>query len=243
MIGTPRAAKLYFIHVDHLNTPRLIADDQQRAVWQWEQQEPFGANAPDENPLGLGLFEFPLRFPGQYFDNETNHHYNYFRDYYPMLGRYSQSDPIGLRGGINTYAYAFDNPLMLIDPKGLEVEVGVRRFYPIGLPLVRHCFVRFNRSNSDTVSFTSLGVGSDPNPGAATYSSTIGPENDSCVREEMLKCRDYAFFTNNCCDCVAYALDACGLKNAGLWPNFISAGPFRQPPAPPMCDHEGCPFP
>src|SRR3989442_255593 len=64
-------AKLYYIHVDHLNTPRLIADEQQRTVWRWDQAEPFGVNPPDENPSGLGVFEFPLRFPGQYADRET----------------------------------------------------------------------------------------------------------------------------------------------------------------------------
>jgi RHS repeat-associated protein len=51
---------------------------------------------PDENPSGLGVTEFNLRFPGQYFDKETNLHYNYFRDYDPVLGRYEQSDPIGV---------------------------------------------------------------------------------------------------------------------------------------------------
>jgi len=237
-------AKLYFIHVDHLNTPRLVADEQQRTVWRWDQQEPFGGSVPDENPVGLGLFEFPGRFPGQYFDAETNLHYNYYRDYNPTLGNYLQSDPIGLRGGgLNTYTYANGNPLALIDPKGLEVQVGVRKFYPVGLPLVRHCFVRFNGNNLNTLSFTPSGVGTDGNPSAAVYSPTIGPENDSCVREQMLKCRDYAFFTNNCCDCVAYALNACGLQKAGPWPNFIPAGPFRQAP-PSMCDSvQGCPFP
>src|SRR5713101_8255331 len=73
-------AKLYYIHVDHLNSPRLITDDQQRPVWRWDQQEPFGVNVPDENPSGLGAFEFPLRFPGQYADRETGWSQNGFRD-------------------------------------------------------------------------------------------------------------------------------------------------------------------
>jgi RHS repeat-associated protein len=56
--------------------------------------------------------------PGQYFDKETGRAYNYFRDYDPQTGRYVQSDPIGLRGGINLYLYAID-PLTQIDPMGL----------------------------------------------------------------------------------------------------------------------------
>lgn len=80
--------QLYFIHVDHLNTPRLVANQQGQTVWRWDQQEPFGVNVPDENPSGLGAFEFPLRFPGQYADRETNLHYNYFRDYDSSVGRY-----------------------------------------------------------------------------------------------------------------------------------------------------------
>lgn len=89
-------------------------------MWRWDQQESFGANVPDENPSSLGAFDFPLRFPGQYADKETNLYYNYFRDCYdPVLGRYCQSDPIGLRGGINTYAYVAANPLRFVDPLGL----------------------------------------------------------------------------------------------------------------------------
>jgi RHS repeat-associated protein len=60
-----------------------------------------------------------LRFPGQQYDAATGVHYNYFRDYEPGTGRYVQSDPIGLRGGISTYGYALGNPLMYSDPSGL----------------------------------------------------------------------------------------------------------------------------
>jgi RHS repeat-associated protein len=112
------SATPHYIHVDHLNTPRLVANAAQQTVWRWDHWEPFGATGPDENPSGLGTFEFPLRFPGQYFDKETNLHYNAARDYAPDTGRYIQSDPIGLWGGLNSYAYASD-PTSQIDPLGL----------------------------------------------------------------------------------------------------------------------------
>ena len=79
---------------------------------------------PDENPSGLGNFTCNLRLPGQYFDRETNLHYNYFRDYDPSIGRYVQSDPIGLGGGLNTYAYVNGQPLRLVDPLGLRGGLG-----------------------------------------------------------------------------------------------------------------------
>jgi len=110
--------KLYFIEVDHLNTPRLVSNDQAQTVWQWDQDEPFGATVPNESVSGQ-MFEFPLRFPGQYADKETNTAQNVFRDYDPAIGRYLQSDLIGLRGGVNTYGYGFSDPLIYIDQNGL----------------------------------------------------------------------------------------------------------------------------
>jgi RHS repeat-associated protein len=108
------------VHADHPNTPRLVADAAGTTVWRWDQDEPFGLNAPDENPSGLGAFDLPLRLPGQYFDAETGLHYNYFRDYDPSIGRYGESDPIGLRARLNTYAYVAGSPLNMSDPSGLK---------------------------------------------------------------------------------------------------------------------------
>jgi RHS repeat-associated protein len=116
-------AQVYFIHTDHLNTPRLITNQAQQVVWRWDNTEPFGNSVPDENPSGLGTFTCNLRFAGQYFDKETNLHYNMARDYDPAIGRYMQSDPIGLRGGINTYTYVGGNPLRFTDPTGLSYIV------------------------------------------------------------------------------------------------------------------------
>jgi len=111
-------ATLYYIEVDHLNTPRLIEDSNQQVVWRSDQQEPFGDNVPNENPSGFGAFEFPLRFPGQYADKETNLAYNWLRNFNASLGRYVESDPVGLRGGLNTYVYVLADPLRRIDPRG-----------------------------------------------------------------------------------------------------------------------------
>ncbi len=119
-VGLP-GTQVFYIHSDHLNTPRLVTDEQNIVVWRNPPLgEPFGLSPPEEDPDGNGVpFVLNLRFPGQYYDKETNLNYNYYRDYDPATGRYPQSDPIGLRGGINTYGYVGGNPLKYTDPKGL----------------------------------------------------------------------------------------------------------------------------
>ena len=113
------AAQVYYIHTDHLDTPRVITDTAGTVVWQWDNSDPFGNNMPNENPSGLGTFGYNQRFAGQYFDKETGLHYNFHRDYDPAIGTYKQFDPIGLAGGINGYTYVMGNPLSRTDPKGL----------------------------------------------------------------------------------------------------------------------------
>jgi len=115
---------IFYIHTDHLNTPRRITRrSTSDVVWSWDS-DPSGAALPNENASGLGAFGFNLRFPGQYFDAETGLNYNMARDYDSAVGRYLESDPIGLRGGANTYAYVRNNPLSRIDPRGLqEIEI------------------------------------------------------------------------------------------------------------------------
>jgi RHS repeat-associated protein len=117
--------KMYFIHTDHLDTPRLITDANQQVVWRDENAEPFGDSPADENPSGLGSFEFPMTVSLYYNDKETGNAYATQRDCYVSgLGRFCVSDPIGLEGGINTYTYVRGSPLRYSDPEGLFDPAG-----------------------------------------------------------------------------------------------------------------------
>ena len=116
---TAQGDTLTYLHTDHLNTPRVGTDANGAVVWRWEG-EAFGATLADEDPDGDNVTTtVNLRFPGQYYDQETGLHYNWNRYYDPRIGRYITSDPIGLQGGLNTFAYAGLNPLRFTDPFGL----------------------------------------------------------------------------------------------------------------------------
>jgi RHS repeat-associated protein len=110
-----------YVSTDQLNTPRAVTDASKNIEWSWNS-DPFGNGQP------TGSLTYNLRFPGQYYDQETGHNYNYFRDYDPGTGRYDESDPIGLRGGLDTYDYALDNPIGNKDPTG--------RFVPPPVPVI-----------------------------------------------------------------------------------------------------------
>lgn len=118
-VGTIRGSSVYPIESDHLGTPRIVANGD-TAIWKWDLFGPvFGDGYVDENPDGdRTFFQFDLRFPGQQYDRMSRLHYNYFRDYEPGVGRYIESDPIGLQGGISTYSYAMSTPVRFIDPRG-----------------------------------------------------------------------------------------------------------------------------
>ncbi|HBO1323220.1 TPA: RHS repeat protein, partial [Pseudomonas aeruginosa] len=115
-VGNPT---LLYLHGDHLDTPRLATDASGQIAWQW-QSDAFGRG----EALSQGSTQVNLRFPGQYYDAESGLHYNYFRDYDPETGRYVESDPIGLGGGLNTYGYVEANPVLRTDSLGLMQDIG-----------------------------------------------------------------------------------------------------------------------
>ena len=112
-VAVKAGSNLNIVHSDYLGTPRLVTNGGS-VVWQWKNDNPYGNNQAQ------GSIEFNLRFAGQYYDYESGLHYNIQRTYNPEVGRYMQSDPIGLAGGSNTYNYVNRNPLDSVDPLGLE---------------------------------------------------------------------------------------------------------------------------
>lgn len=116
------APRIHPILTDHLGTPRKVLDGGSGEVrWDWDAKDPFGHQAANESPTpGLALFAFELRFPGQRHDPALGLYHNGFRDYHPGLGRYVQSDPLGLEAGWNTYGYVSSSPTILADELGLS---------------------------------------------------------------------------------------------------------------------------
>lgn len=109
----------YYYQNDHLGTPQKLFSQSGAVVWS-VKYESFGLATVDTATVNN-----PLRFPGQYYDRETATYYNYSRDYDPSVGRYVESDPIGLKGGMNTYLYVGANPVIYSDRYGLsQVDLG-----------------------------------------------------------------------------------------------------------------------
>ena len=168
--------QLHYVEPDHLGTPRVVIDVARNVpVWTWDlKSEAFGNSAPNQDPDGdANPLVFDMRFPGQRFDGATGLNYNYFRDYDPSTGRYATSDPIGLSGGLGTYAYAMSDPLLLLDSMGLSSRVLPR---PIAPPVAQSG----NAGDPNDVS------GSNVIPFPGTGTKTTCPDNDCIERKVAL---------------------------------------------------------
>jgi|GEM_PF-2359089 len=123
--GTCTASVEYFDVVsDRRGAPVVLLDSDGDPVW-LAKYTPYGQTYDEESFYGgVGDFKFNLRLPGQYFDSETGWYYNGQRYYIPEMRRYNRPEPIGQAGSLDLYMYAGGNPVMNIDPTGLdEIDV------------------------------------------------------------------------------------------------------------------------
>jgi RHS repeat-associated protein len=118
---TGTTASVAFVHADGLGSPRTVTNAAGSVMWQWPYSgNPFGEAAP----VSTNGYALNVRFPGQYYDVESGLNYNVNRDYEAATGRYIQSDPVGLKGGVSTYLYVNADPLDYMDAFGLCPDDG-----------------------------------------------------------------------------------------------------------------------
>ncbi len=115
-VGVVKGSTLYWVHADHLGRPEVVTNANKQTVWRAANYAFHGNVVIDQ------IGGYNLGFPGQYWDTESNLWHNGFRDYEPTLGRYIQSDPIGLAGGASTYGYVDGNPVTNTDLLGLAMD-------------------------------------------------------------------------------------------------------------------------
>lgn len=186
------ASTVTYVHSDQLDSPRAVTATGGSSQWNWPwQTNPFG----ETNPTGTVTLN--LRFAGQYADAESGLDYNVFRDYEPSTGRYIESDPIGLSGGISTYSYVLGRPMTDVDPEALAIWICGRGAF--GGWLGNHAYLWDDNKKR----CCGMNHGHDP----LTSCKEKGPPSDSCRLVENSDGKEGGII--DCCQSTA---------NNGTWP-------------------------
>ncbi|KQV41142.1 RHS repeat-associated core domain-containing protein [Massilia sp. Root335] len=115
--------EIAFYQCDHLGTPQELTDHEGNVAWSAQYKAWGQAKEAISDAAYKAGIRNPIRFQGQYFDDETGLHYNRHRYYDPDTARYLTQDPVGLNGGENLYRYA-PNSTGWVDPLGLTTCTG-----------------------------------------------------------------------------------------------------------------------